>query len=273
MKLINTVFRILSEKFRLYTGTYRRLPDFIIIGAQKGGTTSLFDYLAQHPDMSLAKRKEIHFFDKNYRKGLNFYKNYFPLNWQGKEKLTGEATPYYLFHPLVAERMSQHLPKVKLIVLLRNPVDRAFSHYQMKVAKKQEPASFEEALRLEEGRLAGEAEKMAQNKAYYSWNYRAFAYQKRGIYADQLERWFKYFDRKQILVLNSEDYFRDYVATLRLVYEFLEIPFFNPQNLEIRNAFTKDSMSAETRQHLKAYFHEHNERLFKLIGVRYNWND
>lgn len=266
--------RPLMRLFGRWTSAWRRLPEFIIIGTQKGGTTSLFDYLAQHPGISMANRKETHFFDKNYQKGLSFYKGYFPMKFLSRGKMTGEATPYYVFYPPAAPRIKAELPDIKLIVLLRDPVDRAFSSYNTRKWHENETAnSFEEAIALEEERLKGEREKMEQNPDYYSWNYRWYSYLARGIYADQLEHYFQYFDKSNILILNSEDYFKDHLTTLKKVYEFLGVPYFEPTNLEVKNSRKAEKINPETRLRLKEYFRPHNERLFELLGERYNWND
>ena len=107
-------------------GLERRLPDFLIIGAQKCGTSSMFAYLNQHPQMKLPDVKEIHFFDLNYSNGLDWYTSHFPPASLSHRMVTGEASPYYLFHPHVPERVRLHCPDVKLVVMLRNPVDRAY---------------------------------------------------------------------------------------------------------------------------------------------------
>lgn len=127
-----------------------KLPDFIIIGAQKCGTTSLFNYLSKHPDVSLPEEKEIHFFDKFYNKGINWYKK----NFLNDGMLTGEATPYYIYHPHVTVRISSCCPNAKLIVMLRNPIDRAYSNFSMEKQRNNEPlATFEEAIAAEPKRI------------------------------------------------------------------------------------------------------------------------
>src|SRR5690606_20854753 len=143
------------------------LPDFIILGAQKAGTTTIYDNLVKHPDVKPCDIKEVHFFDRNWLKAANWYRAHFPLR-TGKEAdgnpgkwITGDGSPYYLFHPQVPARVKQICPSSRLIVILREPVERAYSHYQHEKRKDREPLSFEDAIATEEQRLVGEAEKLA----------------------------------------------------------------------------------------------------------------
>ena len=140
---------------------------------------------------------------------------------RGNDIITGEATPYYLFHPHVPERIFSIIPGIKLIVLLRNPIDRAYSHYYHQVTHKRETLSFEEAIKKEYDRLNGEDEKMMKNKDYLSYNHAHFSYLSRGIYVDQLKRWFSIFPKNQILVLKSEDFFEDTSRIYNEVLSFL----------------------------------------------------
>src|ERR1700730_9070734 len=175
---INTSIPIpLPEKFyRGITNPIRLLPDFLIIGTQRGGTTSLFHYLEAHPCVRPAVNKDLHFFDRKYNKGLAWYRGHFPTRVEryyaqkirGRAFLTGEASPSYLFHPHTPGRVAQAVPHVKLIVLLRNPVTRAYSQYHHAVELGHETLSFEDAIRGEEERTSGEQRKMLQDAHYYS---------------------------------------------------------------------------------------------------------
>lgn len=274
MGLMNTLLQMPGNLYRRATCHSRRLPDFMIIGAQKSGTTAMFSYLSQHPGLSIDKKRATHFFDINYTKGMCYYKSSFPLIRDSKDKLVGEYTPFYLFHPLAVERISQHLPNVKIIVLLRNPVNRAYSHFNMKMEKGHDTETFEEALALEESRLAGEVDKIRKDGSYNSWNFRAYAYKSRGMYADQLERVYKYFKKEQVLVLSSETFFKNHLEAMKEIYDFLGISFFEPKDLHIRNKREYPvPLSEKTRKELSDFFRPHNERLFEMIGKRFNWND
>src|SRR5258706_3897640 len=180
--------------YRISTSQLRLLPDFIIIGTQRGGTTSLYYYLTEHPCIAHALMKEVHFFDDHFREGLNWYRAQFPSSLQKyyterirKENfITGESSPYYLFYPPAPKRISEVVPQTRLIVLLRNPVDRAYSHHWLVTQEGKETLSFEEAIEHEEERLAGGREKILADEHYTSFNHRHFSYLARGIYLDQL---------------------------------------------------------------------------------------
>ena len=141
---------------RLASGHMRSLPDFIMIGGMKCGTTSLFQYLQQHPGVSRVYVEEVHFFDLHYGRGLNWYRAHFPVKGKGEATICGDDSPYYIFHPLVPARVREDVPGAKLIALLRNPVDRAYSHYHHELRRGREDLSFEKALDREEERLEGE---------------------------------------------------------------------------------------------------------------------
>jgi hypothetical protein len=211
------------------TASSRRLPDWLIIGAQKAGTTSLYDYIVRHPDVRGAVRKEVHFFDNAFHRGALWYRSFFPLEREvsrhqattGRRLQSGEATPYYLFHPLVPRRVARVVPSVRLIVLLRNPVNRAFSHYTHEKVRGHEPLSFEEAIAAEPGRIHGEEKRMVLKQTSRSRKHQVFSYVARGFYAQQLRRWMEYFPDDQILVLGSERFYADPQATMAEVFAFL----------------------------------------------------
>lgn len=201
-----------THPIRMRTSSIRTLPDFIIIGGMKCATTALYFYLAKHPKVIPAVRKEVHFFDSHYSKGLDwyrghfpFYRNYIPIVSSSKEFITGEASPNYMIYPHAPKRIAETLPKAKLIVVLRNPVDRAYSHYKHQVRVGKETLSFEEAIDREDERIEGELEKMIEDETYVSLKYSLFSYLHRGIYVDQLKAWFNYFKREQILILETEN--------------------------------------------------------------------
>src|SRR5918996_4052610 len=232
------------------------LPDFVIIGAQKGGTSFLYYLLTRHPLVEPAARKELHFFDQpeHFDNGAEWYRRCFPRlsSKDGQRSITGEATPYYLFDPPVAKRMAEIVPNARLIALLRNPVDRAYSHYQMQVKRGTEPRDFEEAIEQ-------------QDSSYVS----------RGLYVDQLLRWSEFFSKEQMLILKSEDFFERPVETLKVVLGFLELPDWQPEasDLEQRRhtgVYSK-KMDPSTRQRLEAYFEPHNQRLYEYLDVDFGW--
>jgi hypothetical protein len=251
-----------------------------VLGGQRCGSTSLYDMLCGHPDVAPASHKEPHFFDNNHLRGEQFYRRLFPLQLQmrarerrqGRRAVTGEATTYYLAHPAVPARVRALLPDVRLIAILRDPVDRAYSHYQLSVREGREPLSFEEALAAEPDRLAGEHERLIADPSYRGVAHRFFSYRSRGRYIDQLERWWAEFPREQLLVLRSEDMFED----PRIVYDqlvtFLGLdPDADRRTFRARNRVSYDAMRPETRAELRGYFAEPNRALEQRTGRAFNW--
>lgn len=264
---------------RVLTSPIRLMPDFIIIGAQRCGTTSLYNYLTTHPCIVPAVMKEIHFFDLNFRKGVTWYRAHFPSllyryfvkQRQGQDIITGEASPYYFLHPLVPKRVSEILPRVKLIALLRNPVDRAYSHYYQMVGYGDEPLSFEDAIQREAERLSNEVEKIVADENYYSFNHQVYSYLARGIYIDQLKVWRSFFPKNRILILKSEDFFTNPQAIFKQILVFLELPNWEPKEPRKYNQSKYPKMNATTRKRLLSYFEPHNQRLYEYLGVNFGW--
>jgi Sulfotransferase domain len=278
----------LQKAYRASTSWVRLMPDFMIIGAQKGGTTSLYNYLIAHPGIAPIYVKEPHFFDIYYDKGLTWYRSHFPTrvrkyyaeHVQKLDFITGEASPYYLFHPLAAQRVAKTLPDVKLILVLRNPADRAYSQYQHQRRQPGvEPLSFEEAIEREEERLAGEEEKLIGDPTYVSFNHRHYSYLARGRYIEQVMTWMKHYPREQFLILKSEDLYSEPSAILHETYQFLQVP---PKatrdekgNKEEYRQFNKASysiMKPETREQLVAYFRPYNARLYDYLERDFGWD-
>jgi hypothetical protein len=269
--------RIVQGLYRRITSPMRALPDFLIIGAQKGGTTSLYYYLVQHPQIRHSTTKEIHFFDRGatfpvdyYKKRQYDYRFHFPLKSELKDnKITGEATPSYIFHPETAGRIYYLIPDVKLIVLLRNPIERAISQFFHQKIKKYEPLPMMEAFQAEEERL----EPIWKYKDYDNEAFRRFSYKTRGLYHRQLERYLDRFPREQILILNSEEFFQEPQLILKRVYGFLDVDQeFAVKNLKPRNvSINRTRVPREVYDYLAAYFEAPNPALFKILGTHYNW--
>ncbi len=262
-----------DRKVSTVVGGPGALPDFLIIGAQKCGTTFLYHLLCQHPYVEPAATKEVHFFDTNFNKGVEWYRSRFspPTQKDGRKILTGESSPYYIYHPHAARRAAQVVPGTRLIALLRNPVDRAYSDYNHKAREGRDSLSFEEAIAAEEERLRGEKEKMLADESYASPSYRKFSYLSRGVYADQLKEWRGYFDEEQLLVLKSEDFFENPQASFEHVLGFLGLPHWETGVEGERNEGEYEQMNPATRQRLEDYFEPHNERLYDFLGVDFGW--
>jgi len=247
----------------------RALPHVVIIGAQKCGTSSLHNYLTQHPDVIAPLRKEVHYFDLNYARGEGWYRAHFGrLDEPG---LNIDSSPYYLFHPLVPQRLHALLPGAKLIVLLRDPVRRAYSHYWHERDKGRERLSFEEAIEAEPARIDPEAERLASGQLERSREHQMHSYLARGRYAEQLERWLALFPRPQLLVLRFEDFVREPLAGLNAARAFLGLAPVAAARLEPRNARKYPPMAPATAERLRAYFTPENRRLEALLGQPMGW--
>jgi len=249
-------------------------PDFLIIGAQKCGTSSLFHYLGQHPDLILPSLKEIQFFSLEYSMGWNWYKNQFPQKPFFKRKLTGEASPYYLFHPLVPARVTKHLPKVKLIVMLRNPVDRAYSHFWHEKKYRTEPLdSFEEAIAKEHERISEEEQKLINKKITQSQPYRSFSYLGRGMYFKQISEWLRFFPITQMHFIKSEKFFESPGTEMAGLYRFLGIRQIIPDNLTPQNTNAYPALEAEIRERVAINFLGDGKKLAGLLGDQFVWDN
>jgi len=258
-------------------------PDFIIIGVQKGGTTSLYHYLVQHPQIAPALDKEVHFFDLEFDRGWDWYESRFPGRknperegdpaWtsSANQVITGEASPYYIFHPLVPQRIAQALPTIKIIVLLRDPVDRAISHYYHAVRWGFEQLAIADAFTQEKDRLAGEVEKILANPNYQSFNHRHLSYLSRGLYADQLERWFEYFSRDQVLILSSEAFYQAPETYLHKVEQFLGVSPYQLPSYDRYDPGNYQPPDPHLHQQLADYFYHPNQRLMQLLGQHFDW--
>lgn len=273
-KLISASKASSGAAARYAEGTERgALPDFLIIGGMKCGTTFLYWSLSQHPRVRPASAKEVHYFDANFDKDDSWYRSQFPPK-RDETTLTGESSPYYLFHPLAARRAAQTVPDAKLIALLRNPVDRAYSDYQQQVMLGVETLSFQDALKAEEERTAGEREKMLADELYVGRNYRRYSYRSRGVYVDQIREWHRHFDPEQLLVLKSEDLYEDPVANLKIVHRFLGLPEHDPAGvLSTRGRGHTDypPMDPAVYRQLEEFFEPHNQRLYDYLDVDFGW--
>lgn len=256
------------------TSPLRAQPDFLVIGAMKGGTTSLFRYLVQHPDVLPPFRKEIKYFDCNYFKGSAWYRAHFPLRTKFADgtKLTGEATPYYIYHPSAHERVASTLPQAKIIIILRNPIDRAYSHYQHMVRVGREPLSFEDAIAAEPERLAGEAEQIAADPRYPTYKHLQYSYLARGDYLPQIQRWHSVFSKERVLIVRSEDLYRDPAATMQQTQDFLGLAHWHPADYGVfKGGGSYAPIKPETRAKLAAYFAPKNAALYAYLGHDFGW--
>jgi len=235
--------------------------NFLIIGAQKAGTTALDSYLRQHPDITLSIKKEVHFFDNEafFQKKINYeeYHKNFPKNIT--TQIVGEATPIYMYWNQSIKRIWEYNSKIKLIILLRNPIDRAYSHWNMEYSKGKEKLAFFEAIQKESERC----------KIASPYKHRVYSYIDRGYYTKQLKEVQKYFPKDQILILKQEELIQNHQKALDKITLFLDISKFN--FIELHNVHTggyKDSMNNKNYQYLHNIFREEIKSLEKML----NWD-
>ena len=256
-------------RYRIPTGRWRRLPDAMVIGAQRAGTSSLYRYLAAHPEVSASFRKEVEYFSRYVHLGERWYRAHFDLE-VGRRRLMFEASPDYLFHPLAARRARALVPDAKLVVLLRDPVARAASHHRHMVRLGYETLDLDAALDAEPGRCGPDLSRLAVDPGHDPKALLRFSYVARGRYAEQLRRWFDHFPRDQFLVIRSEDLFDDPARSFATIVEFFGLPFWQPPSF--RNASRPpggpgaDEMGPGTEARLRETFRAPNAALVDLLG-------
>ncbi len=268
------------------TAASRPLPDYLILGTKKGGTTSLANWLVQHPGVlrmfpKTQRHKSAHYFDSGFDKGLPWYRSHFPgsatrdraVAALGYQPVVGEASPYYMFHPAAPDRVRSVLPDAKLIMLLRDPVARAHSHYWDRVNTGFESLpTFEEAIAAEPARLADLDETRFADPRYQHFSHEHHSYLARGRYAEQLARWQQVFAPDQLLVLEFERMRTQPQVLLAEVLTFLDLPLAEGVDLRPRNARnSQPPMSAATSELLRSYYRPHNDRLAELLGRDLSW--
>jgi hypothetical protein len=257
----------------LATQSVRPLPNFLIIGAQRSGTTSLFSYLSRHPAVGAAMSKEVHYFDQHLGRGLGWYRSHFPLPIPGRVvSAVGEATPYYIFHPLVPRRVHEFNSEIRLIAILRDPVERAISQYQHERSVGRETLSISEAIAREPERLEGEEERIAADPSYVPFNHRCYSYVARGRYKEQLERWHALFPREQLLVLSAESLFGEPEATVNEVLAFLGLRQITLPSYPRRNALAYEGADPAVVKRLREILETPNRELFAYLGRDFDWS-
>lgn len=237
--------------------------------------------MIEHPQILSASSKELHFFNwrsKPGRKGnrtVKWYLQQFPEIADGENILTGEATPDYIIDPYTPQKMFDLLPKVKLIVILRNPVDRAISHYYQnrEISKKREPLPLRKAIEKEPERLQLEREKLINDENYRSLGHREYSYLERGVYIEQLQKWMSIFPQEQFLILKSEDFFDNPNSTLQQTFNFLGLPNHQAKIDKKYNQMSYQSINPEIRQKLVEYFQPYNQKLEEFLGRKFHWEN
>jgi Sulfotransferase domain len=266
--------RLLAPVRGLMSRGERMVPGYLVVGTKRGGSTSIARWISQHPDVAPCRTKKgTHYFDVNFGRGWDWYLSAFETaspQWQ----TTGEASPYYMFHPLAPERIAAALPEVRIIVSLREPVSRAWSHHQYESQMGYEDKGFEEAIDLEPSRLRGEEDRMRNDPAYESFAHRHHTYLQRGHYAEQLELLHEHFSPDQVLVLRSESMFSDPHGELDKVWKHLGLAPVTLAGLErLKATHAPLAISPALRQRLVEYYRPWNQRLATLPGVGFEWDE
>ena len=266
--------------FSMATKSARTLPDFVMVGGQRCGTTSLFKNLAEHPQvLRPGIDKGTDYYTLHYDKGLDWYRSRFPVRAVGNLRTRShgpasvfEACTYYMFHPFAIERMAQDLPDAKVVVMLRNPVERAFSAYKHERARgfETEP-DFARALELEPARLEGELDRMGADVSYESHPHRHQAYTARGQYAEQVRRVWEHYPREQVLVCFSEDYFARPEQEYDAIRTFLGLSAFQPRAFDKVNARPSKPMPDQAHEMLVRHYRDHDADLAGLLGRQLPW--
>jgi hypothetical protein len=250
-------------------GVGRRLPGMVIVGAMRAGTTSLFSLLARHPQVAAAFRKEVHYFDLHFHRGPIWYRHQFrrPRSAARGCAIGVESSPYYMLDPRVPERMTALMPDAKLVLLLRDPVERAFSHYRKNRRDGREPLTFADALAAEDERLAGEEERMLHEPAYLSGLHQYYSYAARGRYAEQLMRWRQHFPAAQMLVVDAGRLFASPAEVLAEVLAFAGLEPWVPRQFNALNTGqVRMPLDPHVASALAAMFAPHERRLAALVG-------
>ena len=273
VKKVYRIFRyiILGRKLSGINAKNHALPNFIIIGAMKSGTTSLYNYICDHPSVISAEYDEIGYFDTNYHLGLNWYRSLFPtkkqlesLEQKEGQGITGEDTPFYFWNEEAANRIKDVLPNVKLIIILRNPISRAYSEYHDKIQSGRVTKSFENYIQ-------GELEDLKNSSPLLSKCNDNDSILLRGIYSKQFEIWNKLFSKKQIIILESEQLLEKPQKVLNEVYHFLGLSEYTIKHKFSQKKKKYEEMNIKTRKVLSDFYNPFNEELFQMIEKRYNW--
>ena len=258
-----------------FKNTDKALPDFMIVGFPRCGTTSLWEYLSQHPRTYAPKDKELHFFSVRYDSGLDNYLLDFPTKKEKiKRKLSVfEASPDYILYPKAMERIKTHLPKSKMIILLRNPVEQIYSQYQKFVTQGFEIENLENLMKDDENRLKIFTERCENNimKSYTAWFY--IPYFSFAKYVTYIRDALRLFPKEQFLFLKTEDLKNNPQNVVTKCFEFLELDDYSiKKEFHSRKRKYATTLSTELRKQLSDYFKPFNEELEELLEMKLNWS-
>ncbi len=274
------VARSISSVWGRSTSQGRALPTLLVAGAQRCGTTSLFQALRQHPAMLPPRfHKGLHYFDVEYGRGLDWYRGNFATRAglkrlarkTGADPVQFEVTPYYMFHPAAPERIARDLPGVRVVVMLRDPVERAYSAHAHEFARGFDELSFAEALEAEDSRLKGETDRLRRDTGYISRAHRHQAYVARGRYVEQLRELADRLGRENVHVIDSDRFFADPAEAVAGVLDFVGLPPAPGMSFEVHNARPRPDLPAGTRDRLRQYFEPWDAQLADWLGWEPSW--
>jgi hypothetical protein len=271
------VLRWLIELWGTLTSRWRMRPSFIVIGAQRAGTTTLYRVLSEHPAVARPTvSKGIRYFEHEYRRGPRWYAGHFPIialarRKHGPDAVTFESSGYYSFHPLAAGRIARDLPDVKVVMMVREPVERAYSAHRHELARGFETEPFEAALELEEERIAGEVERMVADPTYDSFHHRHHAYLTRSRYSEQIDRFREELGPDRVFVVDADRFFADPAGEFEQLRSWLGLPEWTPGHVEQWNARPRTPMSDELRVRLERHFAPYDARLGEQMGRPPSW--
>jgi len=268
---MNDLLKKLAFVPKRLTAGIRPMPDFILIGAQKGGSSALYKFISAHPDIKRAFTKEPRYFSGKYHsKSLAWYRAHFPF--KKSSELVGEASPSYCTHPLAPKRIQEIVPNAKLLFIVRNPVDRAISNYFHSVAIGAEKLGIEDAFARPMEKFEAEYERIKNEDGYHSHHYQRFAYLHKGFYALHLKRWHEFFPKEQILVVENNELKLKPQETYSAVCEFLGVKKWELQDFGRHNVGkAKKEAPAQLKNQLREFFRAPNEEFYELINKRFNW--
>ena len=270
-------YQLIQRHIFAITGFIRVIPDFLVIGAKRCGTTSLYQHLPEHPCISKSPYDNMGFFNDNFHLGVNWYKSFFPTTFtRNKIKskfgdfLAFDVTTKYMEEESTANNVYQTKPNMKIIIILRNPVDRAYSQYHLSVRQTAERRSFEDVVEENMNRLNKESHEHYEIKPRFSA--KEDNYLKKGLYALQLKYWLKIFPRENILIVSTEEFESNQQIIYNKIFEFLNISKFEVKNTKKMEKGNYLPMKSETRNLLLDYFRPHNHELFELINMEFDWD-
>jgi hypothetical protein len=275
-----------TRSYAVATARWRPYPDFLIAGTKRGGTTSLWNYLLEHPQvlpMFPAPRgvKSNAFFFENLDRSDAWYRSHFHTSAYRRFRerrvgrtVTGEASPYYMYGPHAIAHIAARMPTIRLIVLLRDPVQRAYGHYQERRKAGTEPLTFDDALAAEEARLSSDADRRQEDPTYYSRSHDIYSYRDRGIYLPQIRRIHQHLPSENVLILRSEDLYEDEAQVFAEVCRFLGIDdAVAVRDPRQHNYIERSPIAPETAAELYDFYRPHNEALFEYLGRSFGWPD